>query len=182
MKEADKQRLRKSRPGKKRSNLPLWSFSGSSSPFPYLACLTIPWCAPPRLIFAHHVTRSNLRWWRGAPPRMSTTLPGLLSIVWTATCPLPRIPSNFSFPSPTMALRTWPFISLVVNMTGKRHAITLMPLLKTPSARNAIAICCTCQINAVPCWPTAPYFMPNRDMRKNVSIVIMIWYILNAVW
>ena len=50
------------------------------------------------------------------------------------------------------------------------------------SARNAIAICCTCPLNAVPCWPTAPYFMPNRDMRKNVSIVIMIWCILNAVW
>src|SRR5210317_144518 len=67
-------------------------------------------------------------------------------------------------------------------MTRKKHAIMPMPLLKTGNARNATAICCTCQINAVPCWPIAPYFMPNRDMRKNASIVIMIWYILKEVW
>jgi nitrate/TMAO reductase-like tetraheme cytochrome c subunit len=52
------------------------------------------------------------------------------------------------------------------DTTVKRPAKRPMPPSTTISARNAIAICCTCPTSGAPCWPTARWCMPGKGYEK----------------
>jgi hypothetical protein len=36
--------------------------------------------------------------------------------------------------------------------------------------------------SGAPCWPTARWCMPGKDMKKNASTVIMTWFTRSAAW
>jgi hypothetical protein len=53
-----------------------------------------------------------------------------------------------------------------------------MFLLKTTSVKNVIVTFFTCPTKEEQCWRTDPWFMQDRDMRKDAWIVTGIWCIM----
>ena len=121
--------------------------------------------------------RSNRRWWHGDPPHTPIIRQGLSLTAWTAICRRRRIHSIFSLPKAITGSKMLPCTFWLVNMTGNMPGKLLTRHSITVNVKNVIGIYCICPPGGGLCWRTGPWFMRDRDMKRNVLTAIMTWYI-----